>query len=115
MIYKVIIFAVISCSAGIKKPIYGGLAGLISAAALSIFFSTFDAPTVLILTAFGFGFGLILGRIAWWIFYGSGGIQSDTKPYVMPITKGGGNAQRGEIIYTDEEVKNAEENKRPIK
>ena len=115
MIYKVIIFAIVSCLAGIKRPIYGGLAGLISAAVLSVFFSNFDLPTVLVLTAFGFGFGLILGRISWWIFYGSDDIQLDTKPYVMPITKGGGNAQRGEIIYTDEEVKNAEENKRPIR
>jgi hypothetical protein len=115
MIYKVIIFAVISCVAGIKRPIYGGLAGSISAAVMSIFFSTFDVPTVLVLTAFGFGVGIILGRISWWIFYGSDDNQQNAKPYVMPITKGGGNAQRGEIIYTDEEVKNAEENKRPIR
>ncbi len=31
MIYKVIIFAIISCLAGIKRPIYGGLAGLVLA------------------------------------------------------------------------------------
>jgi hypothetical protein len=49
--------------AGIKNPIYGGLAGSISAAVMSIFFSTFDVPTVLVLTAFGFGVGIILGRI----------------------------------------------------
>ena len=115
MIYKVILFVIISCLAGIKRPLFGGLAGLISAAVISIFFSTFDLPTVLVLTAFGFGFGLLLGRISWWIFHSPGDNQQDTKPYVMPITKGGGNAQRGEIIYTDEEVKNAEENKRPIR
>ena len=115
MIYKVIIFAIISCLAGIKKPIYGGLAGLISAALMSIFFSTFDLPTALVLTAFGFGLGLLLGRISWWIFYGSDDRQQNTKPYVMPITKGGGHCGRGEIIYTDEEAKNAEDNKRPIR
>jgi hypothetical protein len=32
----------------------------------------------------------------------------------MPITRAGG-GQRGCIIYTDEEEKNAEENKKPIK
>jgi hypothetical protein len=115
MIYKVIIFVIISCLAGIKRPIYGGLAGLISALVMSMFFSTFDLPTVLVLTAFGLGFGLLCGRVSWWIFHGSDDSQQNTKPYVMPITKGGGSGQRGEIIYTDEEVKNAEENKRPIR
>ena len=114
MIYKVIIFAVISCLAGIKRPIYGGFAGLISAAVMSMFFSTFDLPTVLVLTAFGFGFGLLCGRVSWWIFHSSDSNQQNAKPYVMPITRAGG-GQRGEIIYTDEEVKNAEDNKRSIK
>ena len=115
MIYKVIIFAIISCLAGIKRPIYGGLAGLISAPAMSMFFSTFDLPTVLVLTAFGLGFGLLCGRVSWWIFHGSDDSQQNTKPHIMPITKGGGSSQRGQIIYTDEEEKNAEENKRPIR
>ena len=115
MIYKVIIFAIISCLAGIKRPIYGGLAGLISAPVMSLIFSPFDLPTVLVLIPFGFGFGLLFGRVSWWIFHGSNYSQQNIKPYVMPITKGGGNSGRGEIIYTDEEVKNAEDNKRPIK
>ena len=114
MIYKVIIFAIISCLAGIKRPIYGALAGLISAALMSMFFGTFDLPTVLVLTAFGFGFGLLCGSVSWWIFRGSDLNQQNPKPYVMPITRAGG-GQRGEIIYTDEEEKNAEENKRPIR
>jgi len=115
MIYKVIIFASISCLAGIKRPIYGGLAGLVSAPVMSFIFSPFDLPTVLVLIPFGFGFGLILGRVSRWIVHDSEYSQQKTKPYVMPITKGGGNSGRGEIIYTDEEVKNAEDNKRPIK
>jgi len=114
MIYKVIIFAIISCLSGIKRPIYGGLAGLISAPVMSMIFSPFDLPTVLVLAAFGFGFGLLCGRVSWWIFHGSDYNQQNTKPHVMPITRAGG-GQRGGIIYTDEEVKNAEENKRPIK
>ena len=115
MVFKVIIFAVISCLTGIKRPLYGGLAGSISAPVLSVVFSPFDLPTVLVLIPFGFGFGLLLGRISWWIFKGSDADQQNVKPYVMPITKGGGNSQRGEIIYTDEEAKNAEDNKRPIR
>ena len=114
MIFKVIIFVVISCLAGIKRPIYGGLAGLISAPVMSFIFIPFVLPTVLVLAAFGFGFGLLCGRVSWWIFYGSDSNQQNTKPYVMPITRAGG-GQRGEIIYTNEEVKNAEDNKRSIK
>ena len=114
MIFKVVIFAVISCLAGIKRPIYGGLAGMISAPAMSLILNPFDLPTVVVLAAFGFGFGLLCGRVSWWIFQGSESNQQETKPYVMPITRAGG-GQRGEIIYTDEEANNAEENKRPIK
>ena len=33
----------------------------------------------------------------------------------MPIAKGGGNSGKGGIFYSDEEIKNAEDNKRPIK
>lgn len=115
MIYKVLFFIVISCIAGIKRPLYGGLAGLISAAVMSMLFSTFDLPTVLVLTAFGFGFGLLWGRVSWRLFHGFADSQQDTKPYVMPISKGGVSGQRGEIIYTDEEAKNAEENKGPVR
>ncbi len=115
MIYKVIIFAIISCLAGIKRPLYGGLAGSLSAPVMSFIFSPFDLPTVLVLLPSGFGFGLLLGRISYWLFRGSDATQQNAKPYVMPITKGGGNSQRGEIIYTDEEAKNAEDNRRPIK
>jgi len=114
MIFKVIIFAIISCLTGIKRPIYGGLAGLISAPVMSLIFSPFDLPTVLVLIPFGFGFGLLCGRVSWWIFHGSDDSQQKTEPYVMPITKAGGGG-RGCIIYTDEEVKNAEDNKRPRK
>jgi hypothetical protein len=114
MIYKVIIFALISCLAGIKRPVYGGLAGLISAPVMYMIFSPFDLPTVLVLAAFGFGLGQICGRVSRLIFHGSDDNRQKSKPYVMPITRAGG-GQRGEIVYTDEEEKNAEDNKRRIK
>ena len=114
MIFKVIIFAIISCLAGLKRPILGGLAGSISAPVMSFIFSPFDLSTVLVLIPFGFGFGLLCGRVTWWLFVGSDSNQHNTEPYVMPITRAGG-GQRGEIIYTDEEEKNAEENQRSIR
>ena len=112
MIFKVIIFALISGLTGIKRPLYGGLAGSISAPVMNLIFSPFDLPTVLVLIFLGFGLGLLCGRVSWLIFHGFDTNQQDTKPYVMPIPRGGG---RGEIIYTDEEEKNAEDNKRPIR
>ncbi len=114
MIYKVIIFAIISCLAGIKRPIYGGLAGLISAPVMSMIFSPFDLPTVLVLAGFGFGFGLLCGQVSKWIIQGADHNKQNTKPHVMPITQAGG-SQRGGIIYTDDEAKNAEDNKKNIK
>ncbi|WP_148204291.1 hypothetical protein [Syntrophotalea carbinolica] len=71
-------------------------------------------PTVLVLAGFGCGFGLICGRISWWLIKGSDDNQQNNKPYVMPITQTG-TSQRGGIIYTDEEAKNAKENERSIK
>ena len=112
MIFKVIIFTIISCLTGVKRPIYGGLAGSISAPVISLISSPFYLPTVLFLVLFGFGLGLKFGRASWWLFHGSDTNQQDTKPYILTIPRGGG---RGEIIYTDEEVKNVEDNKRPIR
>ena len=59
MTYKVIAFITISLLAGIRKPIYGGLAGMVTAPGLSLIFNSFDLPTVVVLAPFGFGFGLI--------------------------------------------------------
>ena len=107
MTYKVIAVIIISCLAGIKKPIYGGLAGMIAAPGISIIFNSFDLPTVVFLTPFGFGFGLLFGVISWNIFHGSECNQQNTKTYYMPMTEN----MRGGVIYTDEEEKNAKENK----
>lgn len=111
MTYKIIAFIMISCLAGIKKPIYGGLAGMVAAPVMSIIWTPFDLPTVVVLAPFGFGFGLILGLLAWNIFHGSEYNKQNEKTYYMPMTRN----MRGGIIYTDEEDKNAKENKRKIK
>ncbi len=111
MIYKIIVFIIVSCLAGIKKPIYGGLAGMIAAPVMSLIFTPFDLPTVVILAPFGFGFGLILGLLAWKIFHGSEYSRQNKKTYYMPMSRN----MRGGIIPTDEEEKNARENERKIK
>lgn len=107
MTYKIIAIIIISCLAGIKKPIYGGLAGMIAAPGASLIFGSFDLPTVVVLAPFGFGFGLLFGVLSWNIFHGDEYNQQNTKTYVMPMTRN----MRGCIIYTDEEQKNAKENK----
>ena len=111
MIYKLIAFFLISGIAAIKRPIYGGIAGCVTAPVISILFGSFDLVTVLVLAAFGFGFGLMWGTFAWNLFHGEEYNQQNKKTYVMPMSKAG-TGQRGGIIYTDEEEKNARENKR---
>lgn len=100
----------ISCLAGMKKPIYGGLAGMIAAPVMSIIWTPFDLPTVVVLAPFGFGFGQILGLLGWSLFHGSEYNKQNEKTYYMSMSKHMG----GGIIYTDEEEKNAKDNKRKI-
>lgn len=107
MTYKILAFIMISCLAGIKKPIYGGLAGMIAAPLMSIIWTPFDLPTVVVLAPFGFGFGLILGSLAWNIFHGSEYNRQNEKTHYMPMSRN----MRGGIIHTDEEEKNAKDNK----
>ncbi len=51
------------------------------------------------------------GTFTWGLFHGEEYNQQSKKTYVMPMSKAG-TGQRGEIIYTDEEEKNARENER---
>jgi hypothetical protein len=111
MTYKIIVFIVISCLTGLKKPIYGGLSGMIAAIVMSMIWNPFDLPTVVFLAPFGFGFGHILGLWARNLFHGSGYYKQKQKNYYMSMSANMG----GGIIYTDEEEKNAKDNKRKIK
>ncbi|MGB3224613.1 MAG: hypothetical protein WBB23_17555 [Desulforhopalus sp.] len=97
--------------AGIKKPIYGGLAGMIAAVVMSMIWNPFDLPTVVVLAPFGFGFGQILGLWAWNLFHESGYYKQNERTYYMSMSENMG----GGIIYTDEEEKNAKDNNRKIK
>lgn len=111
MIYKIILFLVLSAIPAIKRPIYGGLAGMIFAPAIYYIFNSFDLPTILVLSIFGFAIGSLWGVFAWNLFHGKEYNQQNEKTYVMPMNKAG-TGQRGGIIYTDEEEKNARENER---
>lgn len=108
MTFKVIIFIILSCVFGIKKPIWGGFIGAIASPILSIIHMSFDLPTVIILIPFGFGFGLLFGVVSWNIFHGSEYNKQNEKTYYMPMTRN----MRGGFIYTDEEVKNEKDNKK---
>ena len=111
MVYKIIAFLIISGIAAIKRPVYSGFAGMAAAPGIYVVFNAFHLPTVCVLSAFGFGFGLIWGTLAWRLFHGEGYNQQGKKTYFMPMGKAG-TGMRGGIIYTDEEEKNAKENKR---
>lgn len=111
MVFKIIAFLIISGIPAIKRPIYGGIVGCVTAPVINILYSSFDLVTVLVLAAFGFGFGLVWGTFAWNLFHGEEYNQQNKKTYVMPMGKAG-TGQRGEIIYTDDEEKNARENEK---
>lgn len=108
MLIKVIIYIIVSGTAGIRKPIWGAIAGALIAPILSIIhMMSFDLPTVFMLTLFGFGFGLLIGVTFWNLFHDSEYNKQNEKTYFMGMTR---NLRSGSI-YTDEEQKNAKENK----
>lgn len=111
MMYKIIFFFVVSAIPAIKRPIYGGFTGMIAAPGIYYAFNPFDVPTIFVLSLFGFAIGLLWGVFAWNLFHGDEYNQQYKKTYVMPMSKAG-TGQRGGIIYTDDEEKNARENKR---
>ncbi len=111
MLYKIILFLVISAIPAIKRPIYGGLTGMIAAPAIYYVFNSFDPPTIFVLSGVGFSVGLLWGVFAWNFFHGEEYNQQNKKTYVMPMSHPGA-GQRGAIIYTDEEAKNARDNER---
>ena len=114
MIYMIIAVCVISGVAGVKKPIYGGLTGLILFPLIPLFFYKFDSTLFLILLPLEFALGLFFGRTFNWIFYG---VRDDMKgkPHYKSISSGTGFSFGGGIVYTDEEQKNAKENEESIK
>lgn len=87
--------------------------GFVTGPALFMYFNSFDLPTVVMLAPLGFGVGLIFGNLSWFIFHGTEYNKQNEKTYYMPMTET--ENMRGGIIYTDEEAKNARDNKRKIR
>ncbi len=107
VIYQIIAVCVISGIAGIKKPIYGGLAGLILSPLIHVVFYKFDLFLFLIFMSIGFVIGICLGSILNWFFGGRDDLNR--KPYYTSMHITGGGMGSG-IVYTDEEEKNAKQN-----
>ncbi|MCW8892224.1 MAG: hypothetical protein OQL18_02765 [Deltaproteobacteria bacterium] len=110
MFYHAVIVCVLSGVAGIKKPIYGGLAGLFLSPLIHVIFYKFDLFIFSILLPAGFIIGIFFGSLVNGLFFGSRDDDRNSKPYYRPVHKSGGG-----IVYTNEEEKNAKENEERIK
>ena len=102
---------VISGFIGIKKPIYGAIAGAIVAPLIYYFFHTFDLIYFIVLFPIGFIIGWISGSLSKWFFSGFRGGKHNTGP---SYTGRAGGHQRGGIVFTDEEMKNVQNNKKRV-
>jgi len=104
------IVCVLSGVAGIKKPIYGGLAGLLLSPLIHVIFYKFDLFIFSILFPAGFIIGIFFGSIVNGLFFVSREDDRNPKLYYRPVHKSGGG-----IVYTNEEEKNAKENEDALK
>lgn len=111
----IISLIVISGIVGIRKPIYGGLAGLIIAPLIHYIFQSFSTYLFYALFPIGFLAGWLIGRISNWFFSGYRGGKHNVGPSYIPMTGRAGGDQRGGIVYTDEEMKNVKANQNTIK
>jgi len=106
---------VLSGIVGLKKPIYGGIAGLIIAPLIHYIFQPFSLYVFFALFPIGFFAGLLIGKISNWFFSGFRGGNHNVGPSYISMTGRAGGNQRGGIVYTDEEMKNAKANQNTIK
>jgi hypothetical protein len=106
---------VVSGIVGIKKPIYGGIAGLIAAPLIHYIFQSFNSYMFFALFPIGYFAGLLIGKISNWFFSGFRGGKHNVGPSYSSMTGRAGGGQRGGIVYTDEEMKNAKANQNTIK
>jgi hypothetical protein len=111
MIDIIIAVFVISGIIGIKKKVYGAAAGAIIAPLIDYVFHSFDLFFFIALFPIGFLIGWISGSLSKWFFSGFRGGKHNTGP---SYTGRAGGHQRGGIVFTDEEMKNAKENKNKI-
>ena len=110
MFFHAVIVCVLSAIAGIKKPIYGGLAGFLLSPLIYVIFYKFDLFIFSILFPAGFIIGIFGASIVNGLLFSSPDDDRNQKPYYRPVHKSGAG-----IVYTDEEEKNAKENKERTK
>ena len=108
----VVIF-VVSILVGIKKPILGGVAGIILAPLIYYFFHDFNLYVFIFLFPIGFLLGWLFGFLANWFFSGFRGGKHNEGPSFVTGRFGG--SQRGGIVLTDEEKENSMLNEKRIK
>jgi hypothetical protein len=110
-----IAIVVLSGVVGIKKPIYGGIAGLITAPLVHYIFQSFSSYMFFALFPIGFVAGWLAGKLSNWFFSGFRGGKHNVGPSYISMTGRAGGDQRGGIVYTEEEIKNAKANRTAIK
>ena len=117
MIYTIIAACIIVGLFGVKKPIYGGVAGLVVAPFLHYILFNFDQFIFNLLFPIGFVIGLFIGSIVNKLFFFVIGDHDDqnTRPYYRSMHHGTGGGWGGGIVYTDEEEKNAKQNEDGIR
>ena len=100
----VIIAAGISCLIGIKKPLFGAIAGAILAPILHLLFATFNLITFIVLVPVGFLSGFAFSFVASLIYSGFRGKPQTTGVSIIGQSGGHGFSEHtGGIILSDEE------------
>lgn len=105
---------IVSGLLGVSKPKYGAIAGAIIAPLAYYLSHSFNWIIFIILFPAGLLAGFIFGSLSNWFFSGFRGGRHSTGPTYKGITGRAGGTQRGGIILTDEERKNAQENQNQI-
>jgi hypothetical protein len=106
---------VVSGVAGMKKPMHGAFSGMIVAPIIYYYFHDFTVVFFIILFPAGFLAGWFFGFVANWFFSGFRGGKHNTGPTFRAMPGRPGGEQRGGIMYTDEEEKNARKHKKKIR
>jgi len=105
LVDTLVVIFVVSILVGIKKPIWGAVAGMTLAPLVYYLFHN-DNPYVFIsLFPIGFMLGWIFGFLANWFFSGfRGGKHNEGPSYTKGLF---GGSQRSGIVMTDEEEENS--------
>ena len=102
-----VIVVVLSFLFGVRKPLYGCIAGTIAAAiSYYIFIESFDLLIFFVVIAVGLLLSLLVAYFSSWFFSGFRGGGRHTSPSIIGAFGKGDTAHRGSgIILSDEERK----------